>query len=77
MNCQKDQKWVVTLSAFLLLPLSGLPQSCYKVSLLEQEIHQKKKSVCSRVKWDGPVALLVGFAAWAPGGLKRGARRNN
>lgn len=32
MNCQKDQKWVVTLSAFPPLPLSGLPQPYCKIS---------------------------------------------
>lgn len=71
MNCQKDQKWVVTLSAFLLLPLSGLPQPCCKIPRLKQGMHQKSLFV-QESNGDGPVTILVvGFVACTPAGSKK------
>lgn len=41
MTCQRDQKWVLTLSASPPSPLSGLPPPCCKIPLLEQGVPQK------------------------------------
>lgn len=63
MNCQKDQKWVATLSAHLPLPLSGLPQPCWKIYLPEQRLHHK---VClfQGPIGDPPAATAAG--SWPP-----------
>ena len=62
MNCQKDQKRVVTLPACPPLSLSRLPQLCYKISFRVGRPSQS--SVCPRVPRNRPAAAPA--VVWLP-----------